>query len=343
MDWPALPWAERLVHWSETGGYVPNLAESWEIDPDKKTIIFKLVKGVKFSDGTPFNAQRLKANYEYNLKANRINDGQYITSIDILDDLTLKLNLSELTSAAMLNYGFNMQIVSVEDIEKNGADWARKNGIGTGPFIVKDFQHDTYIEYVRNENYWRPGMPYLDGMYIEMATDPMTAWMKMEAGGEDIWMDGSDVKIALDLQKKGFKIVWGRGMMYTLVPNSGKPQDPSSPLANKKVREAIEYAIDRPALANTLGFGQFEALTQIVPSFSPAYNSGFNPRPYNPQKAKQLLVEAGYADGFSTTIMTVATSRDAATAIQNYLADVGITADIDIADFGPLCRVDVWR
>jgi peptide/nickel transport system substrate-binding protein len=330
----ALPWAERLIQWSADGGYVPNLAESWDIDVANKTIVFKLVKGIKFSDGTPFNAERLKANYEYNLKCKRITGGEYITSIDILDPYTLRLNLSEITSAAMLNYGFNMQIVSVEAIEKNGADWARKHGIGTGPFIVTDFQQDISIKYVRNENYWRPGMPYLDGMDFEIATDPLTARMKMEAGEMDIWMDVSDIKMALDLEKKGFKLVWGRGMMYTLIPNSNKPKDPDSPLVKKKVREAIEYAINRPALANVLGFGQFEPLTQIVPSFSPAYNKGFDLRPYNPEKAKQLLAEAGYPNGFSVSIMTVAQSRDAATAVQNYLADVGIKADIDIADFG---------
>ena len=330
----ALPWAERIVQWSAEGGYVPNLAESWDLDVDKKTLVFKLVKGVKFTDGTPFNAERLKANFEYNLKAKRIKDGNYIESIDILDGHTLRLNLSNLTSAALLNYAFNMQIVSVEAIEKNGADWARKNGIGTGPFIVTDFKHDTYIKYVKNPNYWRTGMPYLDGMSIVYSTDPLTTRMKMEAGDVDVWMDGSDVKMALELEKKGLKIVWGRGMMNTLIPNSGKPKDPKSPLVKKKVREAIEYAINRPVLANVLGFGKFEPLTQIVPSFSPAYNRDFNLRPYNPEKARQLLAESGYPKGFATKLMTTAPSRDAATSIQNFLADVGIQVEIDIADFG---------
>lgn len=330
----ALPWAERLVHWDETGGFVPILLESWKIDPKNKTIVYNLRKGVTFQDGTPFDAESLKANLELNLKSNRILDGEFIKSIDVVDKNTLKLNLSELTSVAMLNYAFNVQVVSVPAIEKSGKEWARKNGIGTGPFKLADFKHDTYVKYIRNDNYWRKGYPLLDGMSLDYVPDPMTAAMKMEAKEMDIWMDVQNVRMALDLQQKGLKVNWGRGMLFALLPNSNKPRRPDSPLVNKKVREAIEYAIDRPALAKAIGFGQYEALTQIVPSFSPAYIQGFNPRPYNPEKAKQLLAEAGYPNGFDIKLLAQATSKEAVTAIQAYLAAVGIRVNADLADEG---------
>src|SRR5208337_1076274 len=115
----ALPWAERLVYWDEKGGFVPNLLESWKIDPAGKTITYHLRKGVKFSDGTPFDAESLKANLDLNLKSGRILDGEFIKSIDIIDQNTLRLNLSELTSASMLNYAFNVQVISVPALEKN--------------------------------------------------------------------------------------------------------------------------------------------------------------------------------------------------------------------------------
>lgn len=328
----ATPWAERLVYWDEKGGFVPNLLESWKIDTTNKTITFHLRKEVKFSDGTPFDAESLKANLDLNLKSGRILDGEFIKSIDIIDSNTLRLNLSELTSASMLNYAFNVQVISVPALEKNGKEWARRNGIGTGPFKFADFRSDTYIKYVRNDNYWRKGFPLLDGISLEFVPDAVTAFMKMEAHEMDIWMDVPNIKMALDLQQKGFKITWGPGMLYALLPNSNKPRRPDSPLVNKKVREAIEYAIDRPAVAKAVGFGQHEPLTQIVPSFSPAYIPGFNPRPYNPEKAKQLLAEAGYPKGMELKLICQVASKDAATAIQAYLGEVGIRISIDVAD-----------
>jgi len=328
----ALPWAERLVYWDQKGRFVPNLLDSWKIDPKTKTITFFLRKGVRFHDGSAFDAESLRQNLELNLKSGRILEGEFIKSIEVMDRYALRLSLSELTSAAMLNYAFNVQIVSVPAIEKNGVDWARTNGIGTGPFKLLDFKRDTYIKYVRNDNYWRAGRPFLDGIELYFFPDPMTASLKMEAKEMDIWMDVGNVNIILDLQRKGLKVNWGPGMLWALLPNSNKPRNPSSPLADKKVREAIEYAIDRPAIAKALGFGQYEALTQIVPSFSPAYIPNFNPRPYDPGKAKKLLAEAGYPRGFEIKLLAQNTARDAATAVQTYLEAVGVRTTVDLAD-----------
>jgi peptide/nickel transport system substrate-binding protein len=102
------------------------------------------------------------------------------------------------------------------------------------------------------------------------------------------------------------------------------------------VREAVEYAIDRTALTKALGFGRYEAVTQIVPSGSPAYVAGFNPRPYNPEKAKALLTEAGYPNGFEAKLLIYDLSlmRDTATAVQTSLTAVGIKVAIDPADIG---------
>jgi ABC-type transport system substrate-binding protein len=330
----ASPWAERLVHWDEKGNFVPNLLDTWKIDPKTKTITFHIQKGVTFSDGSPFDAESLKANLELNFKSGRIMDSDLVKSIDIVDKSTVRLTMTDLTSSAMLGYAFYVQAISIPVLEKNGKDWARTNGIGTGPFRLSDFKRDEYVKYVRNDNYWRKGYPLLDSISYEYVPDPVTASMKMEAKEADMWGDVPNVKMALDLQQKGFKLNWGPGMMNVLLPNTNKPRKPDSPLLKKKVLEAIEYALDRPAIAKALGFGQYEPLTQIVPSFSPAYNAGFDPRPYNPQKAKQLLVEAGYPNGFEVKLMTMAGLKDAATAIQSYLDQVGIKANIDIADAG---------
>jgi len=327
----ALPYAERLVDWDEKGDLIPQLATSWEGDPKAKTVIWHLRKGVTFHDGTPFNAEGVKWNFQIALDAGRLFDGQFVKSLDVVDDYTLRMNLTEYTSMAFENYGWTAMFSPTAFKANGGKEWARTHEAGTGPFKLVDFKRDTSIRYERYDGYWRKGFPLLDGIEVRFVPDPMTASMMMEAKEADIWIDTNVIKNILELQQKGLKVNWGPGMLWALLPNSSNPK---SPYANKKVREAVEYALDRPAIAKMLGFGKFEPLTQIVPSASPAYVNSYNPRPYNPEKAKQLLAEAGYPSGFETKLLAIDYARDAAVAIQSYLAAVGIRVNVDVADLG---------
>ena len=334
----ALPVIERLNEWDEKGHPIPVLAESWEGDPVKNTIIWHLRKGVKFHDGTDFNAEALRWNYQMAIDAKRQTDGKYVTSMEVLDEHTLKMNLSDynyMMTLENLSWRISISPTAFEkagggDIEKS-KEWARRNSVGTGPFKVVDFKRDTHIKYVRNDNYWRKGMPYLDGIESRFIPDPMTASAMIEAGEADMWMDVGDMESVLRLEKKGFKVNWRLQYVWTLLPNSS---DPKSPYAKKKVREALEYAIDRPTMAKMIGLGKYEALNQIAPSFWPGHVPGYNPRPYNPEKAKQLLAEAGYPNGFKTAILTGERSRDGATAVKAYLEAIGLEVKLDVADMG---------
>ena len=336
----ALPVLERLNEWDEKGHPIPVLAESWEGDPVKKTVIWHLRKGVKFTDGTDFDAEALRWNYQMAIEAKRQTDGKYVKSMEVLDNYTLKMNVTDYNrqmTQENLSWRLSISPTAFEkagggDIEKS-KEWARRNSVGTGPFKVVDFKRDTYIKYARNDNYWRKGMPYLDGIESRLIRDPMTAMAMMEAGEADAWHETGEVQNILRLEEKGFKVNWGPGYFWALLPNSS---DPKSPLSKTKVREAIEYAIDRPTLAKMIGHGKYEALHQMAPSFWPGYVPGYNPRPYNPEKAKQVLAEAGYPNGFKTTIMTMDRfgGRNAATAIKAYLEAVGIEVQVDIADMG---------
>lgn len=330
----ALLYAERLISWGtweEKGKFVPVLAERWKLDEKNKTITVYLRKGVKFHDGTPFNASALKWNYDIRLEYKRIPDMEYIKSIDVVDDYTIRISCSDILSTSLLNYLWSIQVFSPEPIKKYGKEWARTNASGTGPFKLAEFQRDTLVRYVKNENYWRAGYPLLDGIEVRFVPDPVTASMMMETKQADAWLDVGDTQRVLDLEKKGFKVNWGPGMFWALLPDSA---DPNSPLSNKKVREAIEYALDREAIAKAVGFGKYEPLFQLVPSFSPAHVKGYVPRPYNPEKAKQLLAEAGYPNGFDVTLLALnlPTPQDTATAIKNYLEAVGIRVTIDVCE-----------
>jgi ABC-type transport system substrate-binding protein len=331
------PVVERLAYWNEKGELVSALAESWEADAQALTITWHLRKGVKFTDGTDWNAEALRWNWQLGIDNNRLTDGQYVKSLVVVDAYTLKMNLTAFSWMMFENYGISQMISPTAfqkagggDIEKSKT-WARLNAVGTGPFKLADFQRDVAIKFTRNENYWRPGMPYLDGIEVRWLPDPMVASATMQAGEADMWVDVAAVQNINDLLKIGFVMNRGPGMFQCLLFNSA---DTKSIFNNKKVREAVEYALDRPGIAKMLGQGLYEPLQQMASNTWRGYVQGYNPRPFNPAKAKQALAEAGYPNGFKTTMMATEQARDAVAAMQSYLKDVGIIIEPDIADLG---------
>jgi len=328
------PALERLISWDEDGNLIPVLAESWEGDPEKKTITWRLRKGVFFTDGTVWDAEALKWNWESRLRAGRLIDGDSVKTLEVIDDHTLKMHLSDYHRSMFHNYGWGVMI-SPTAFEKAGngdldksKEWARSNAVGTGPFRIVEFKRDVLIRYEKNEHYWRKNRPYYDSFESRLIPDPMIASAIMQAREADMFTN-VDVRTALDLEEMGFRVNWGPGMLMALLPNSS---DPASPYADRRVREALEYAIDRPALAKMIGHGKYEPLTQLAGKKFLGYVPDFDPRPYNVAKARHLLAEAGYPEGFRTKIMANDVTRDLAAALQSYLGKVGIEVDLDIAD-----------
>jgi peptide/nickel transport system substrate-binding protein len=339
-NYQMLPVIERLCDWDAQGNEVPWLAKSWDISTDPPSLTWHFQEGVKFTDGSDFDAEAVKWNYQLAIDNNRLSDASLLTSMDVVDKYTLKLNLTKFSWNMLENWGLLMQVISPTAFEKAGGgdlekskEWARANAVGTGPFIVSDFQRDVVIKFTKNPNYWKAGYPYLDAIELRYIPDPMTATAMMKAGQTDMWFDVTSVENMLDLQNSGFKINWGPGMFNCIVFDS---INPDSPTHNKLVREAIEYALDRPGIAGMLGSGLYEPLHEMASSTWPGYVEGYDPRPYNPDKAKELLKEAGYPNGFKTKMLVSDSpaARDATAAIQAYLGDVGIQVEPDVADLG---------
>jgi ABC-type transport system substrate-binding protein len=326
--WSRMLNTERLIDWDEKGNIIPELAASWDVDVANKTITWHMQKGVLFQDGTDFDAEAARWNMQTFIDLNLQTDGKKVVSLDVIDKYTLKESLTEMTSQAVLNFGW-VQMFSPTAYKINGDEWAKTHEVGTGPFEFVDWERDNYANFKRFDNYWR-GKPYLEGIKLIVIPDATTASAMMQAGQADMWVE-PPIKFAVELEQKKFTINWGLGYFWALWPNSA---DAGSVYANKLVREAIEYAIDRPAMAKTMGFGAYEALAQIIPKNTDGYIEGYDPRPYNPDKARELLTQAGYANGFDTTILCNNSNQDVATAIQSYLGAVGIRVSLDIADFG---------
>jgi len=332
-----LPVIEHLCEWGDNmGNFDPVLAESWEADPEALTFTWHLREGVKFHDGTPWNAEALRWNFQMGIDSGTLSDAASIDSLEVADEHTLVMHLNNFNWYMLESWGL-LSPISPTAYENSGATeeeritWARANAVGTGPYTVDEWQRDDHIRFVKNENYWQPGLPYLDAIEISYIPDPMIAAAKIEAGEADIWFAVSSVQNILNLQEQGLKINWGPGMFQTILFNSS---DPESYFADKLVREAVEYAINRTELAEMLGQGLYEPLYQMASSTWPAYVEGYNPRPYDVDKARELLDLAGLPNGFDTTLLITETGTDAGSAIKAYLHEVGIEVELDVADLG---------
>jgi peptide/nickel transport system substrate-binding protein len=322
---------ECLVGEDEQGKILPILAESWQLNSDKTAITFNLRKGVKFHDGTDFNADAVKWNFDLAKTAKKSGTNVW-KSVDVVDANTIRIELTEYQNSLLSNIaGAGCLIISPMAFKTLGIDGVRWNPVGTGPFKFASFTRDVSVKFTRFDSYWDKGKPYLDGIEYWFIPDAMTAATQFQAGGYHIMRNNWD-KIAADLNAAGFSSIGQSTGASALIPDS---TNADSPISNSKVRQAIEYAIDKESIIKARGFGLWTAAYQMAPSYTMAYNAAINGRKYDPNKAKQLLTEAGYPNGFKTTITADPTSfdKDVVTAIQANLKAVGIDVQTDFPEF----------
>jgi peptide/nickel transport system substrate-binding protein len=316
---------EPLLHGDNKGGVVPWLAETYKLADDMKSITFTLRKDVKFHDGTDFNAASAKWNLDNYIKSPF---NQYWASTEVIDNNTIKVNFTMWVNTIIGSFtGAAAWMVSQTAFNKNGIDAARNNPVGTGPFVFKSFQRDVSYIVTRNPNYWQKGKPYLDGVEIDYIAEPMTQKAAMQAGDANM-LQLEPSKMAKDLENLGFKTFFQLVTVYSLLPDSAHAD---SPYANQKVRAAVEYSLDREAMAKAFSYGYWQATYQIPYPGNAAYDPNFTlARKYNVNQAIQLLTDGGRPGGFHTTILVnpAIVDRNIPVALQSNLAAVGIIADL---------------
>ena len=313
---------QGITYFDLRGEFLPKLATKYEIGPDGKSVKLHLRKGVTYHDGTAFNAQSVKDELDI-VRAVR---GEFkdIESIDIIDEYTVQLNLLQYNNLLVTHLGsIPGKQVSPTAFKLNGEEWAKTNPVGTGPYKLKEFLRDVHLKYERFDNYWG-GKPYLDGVEYYFKADQTTAKMAFLAGEGQILM-GVQPKDAGDLKARGYEVVYTNSIQYFLSPSS---KNADSPFADVKVRQAVEYAIDREAIAKGPGYGYWQANYHIMPPDVVGYNADLEPRMYDPAKARQLLADAGYPDGFKTTFYAMQPGNDGIVPIITYLKEVGIDAEL---------------
>ncbi len=322
-----LPAVQNLIIPDEKGNYLPCLASSWDIAPDGKSITFHLRQGVKYHDGTDFNAQSVKATLEI-IKGGQLTNYKDVTSFEVVDPYTIKLNIPKfdwqlVSSIATHESGWMISPTSLQSHEK---EWSMTHPVGTGPFKFASFSQDVSLKYTRFENYWDQGKPYLDSVEFLIVSDPSTALAAFKSGAAQANCSVTPKDVA-DLKKSGFDIITSPGSVASRAPSNANA---NSPFANLKVRQAVQYAIDTKTIAETLGYGYYEPANQPFGPWTWANNPAIVGYPYNPSKAKQLLAEAGFPNGFNTKIIMVSSNpQTMPIAVQAYLKVIGINAEIE--------------
>jgi peptide/nickel transport system substrate-binding protein len=327
----AMPAIETLLRIDENGSTIPWLATDYKTDPKAATITLTLRKGVRFHDGTDFSAEAVKWNLDQAIATKQFGS-VLIKSVDIVDAYTVRINLKQWdnTVLGMLSYSYIGMMISPTAFKKNGEEWCANNPVGTGPFRFSSWEKDLKITYKKFDGYWQKGKPYLDGIEILFIPDKVVAGLGFRRGETNLLL--SPLFEDLTAFKKEGYVVTGTVKCFSSPLGAAIPDaaNPKSPFADLRVRQATQYAIDGKAIVDAVLYGHGEAATQWIYKGNPAYNPDIAGYPYNPGKAKRLLAEAGYPNGFKTKYMyfTGGNFQDFAVALAGQLRNVGIEVEL---------------
>ena len=324
---------EPLLRFDENGELQPYLAESVTADQDALTYTVKLREGLTFSDGSALDADALLWNFE-NFKENSQTSATHfgdVASFEKTDDLTVVIHLSawntqipySLNSVAGLMY-------SKQAFDENGYDWCLENPVGTGPYMLQESVTDDYKILVKNPNYWNAEEPAtFDTIRFKIIADQMSAQAALLSGEINAYF-GGDFQFRDTMAGLGYNVTSNK-MWYTIYFLIFGSAVEGSPLCDVRVRQAIAYAIDSETIAKTIDYGKSFVSNQYAVEGTPFYSDEVVGYGYDVAKAKELLAEAGYADGFTTKISVgVDQALDRyMVAIQGYLKEVGINVELD--------------
>lgn len=323
------PAIEPLARIYKDGTYDLLLAESMVRDDEKLTLTVKLREGIQFTDGSDLNAEVLKWTFDTALAAGRAASLGNPTEVKVLDDYTVEIHFATF-SLEWENLIGKMYMHSKKAYEEHGEDWCKVNMVGTGPYKLESYEADTKLTFVKNEDYWQ-GEPYLDGIEVICLTEGTTAASAFLNKEVDFYNSDNSQIIDMILaagyenQSLGMPGDISIGVFY---PNSTVEGDPWN---NVAVRQAVfRYGIDWDAVAFAAKGKYAYASNQFGITGSYHFDDELEDPAYDAEKAKSLLADAGYPDGFDTTIFCTASNSKDATAIQASLSELGIRAEVQV-------------
>lgn len=325
---------------------VPSLAKDWDISDDGLIYTFELEEEVTFHDGTDFNADAVVKNferwaggdserfpyYQSMFGGYEGDEDHLIESVEAEDEFTVVFTLQRPQASFLKNIAMDMSaIASPTAFEDLGDDEFEKNPVGTGPFQFVEWKQNDSITVEKHEDYWVEDLPKLDSIVFRSIPDNSARINALKAGEIDLAdginpYDGEQIENDDNLQliERPSMNVGYLGLTVT-----------REPFDQKEVRQAMNYAIDRESIIEAFFEGYAEIAANPMPPIIEGYNEDIDAYPYDPEKAKELLKEAGLEDGFDMELWAMPEPRPympdgqkIAEAIQKDLADINVNAEI---------------
>jgi peptide/nickel transport system substrate-binding protein len=322
----------------------PALADSWTINADGTEYTFNLRSGITFHDGSAFDADAVKFNFDRMLDENHPyhDTGPFplsfffsaIESVDVVNSSTVKFTLNAPYAPFLSNLAYPTGlIVSPAGVMANGADFGR-NPSGTGPFKFEGWKSNEYVVVNRNDDYW-DGTASLDGIVFRPLTDGNTRVAEMLSGGIDLMVEIPPTSLS-EFSGSEYSVVEQAGPhVWFLILNAKE-----GPFANKKVRQAANYAINKKAIVEDVLEGTAAiAAGPTPPAFAWAYNESLEPYPYDPDKARALIKEAG-AEGATLTFYV---TEGGSGMLDPVAMGTAIQADLEAVGFDVKIETYEWN
>lgn len=346
---------ENLVELDEDSNIVPVLAESWKVADDEKTVTFKLREGVTFHDDTPFNAEAVAFvfNEAKEKKFIYISLLEGFEKAEAVSEYEVAFHLEEPFAALIPNLAYRpLCIFSPTAYKSLGEEGMATKIVGTGPFKHTEYKKGEYVLFEKNENYWQKGLPYLDSIKIVVVPDSATRTAMLESGEIDRTVQLSDYDLPRLEANENIRVrsIPSTRQFYVVL-NHKKP-----PFDNVVVRRALNLAIDKAGIVQAV-FAGTGATIPKAPTLSEGVYGYQDMRadgeetifPYNPDKAKELLAEAGFKDSDGDGILESADGKklsftlwtrkggtkgdyQVAQLLQSFLGDIGIGVELVVME-----------
>jgi len=336
---------EGLYGFDKDMKMIPVLAESYDVSKDGLVYTIKLKKGIKFHDGTDFKADAVKANFDRvtnpENKLKRYGLYSNIAKTEVVDDYTARITLKTAFSAFINNLAHPSGVmISPAAIAKYGKDIA-SNPVGTGPFKFVEWNRTDFLKVTKFDGYWHKGYPKVDTITWKPVIDSNSRAAVMQTG-EAHFTYPVPYELAEVLKAKpGLELVAAPSIIvrYLSMNTQQKPFD------NAKVRQAINYAINKDAVAK-VAFGGYATPADAVVPAGVEFSIKTGLWPYDVAKAKQLMAEAGYPNGFETELWSAynhTIAQKVTQVLQQQLAQIGVKVKITLLEAGQRVeKVESW-
>lgn len=318
---------DPLLRVDQKGNIQPCLATAWETSEDGLTVTFTLRDGVVFSNGNPCDAHAVQASFERLAAQDSPRSSEYAGyTYEATDDLTFKVTSKELNVSMLNDFAYAWSAV----VDASSGDALRSEPVGTGPYALESWTPQDSVTLVANEKYWGDPAP-LRRIVLRVIPDATTRIGSLRAGDVDLlWADASQV--APFEGGTDFQVIQAPMNSVQLMAMNCA----NEALSDVRVRQAINLAVDKDALIQTVWWGYGQKIGSHYPPVLSDYEDLSGTYPYDPDRARELLKEAGYADGLRFRMRLPKAYQmyvDAGQMAADYLSQVGIECDVEIVEW----------